>query len=137
MRFHGFVAGGAARRIGLRDCPRGLPRRSGQGRSELQSYALRTAKGRDRDARRSDARPIAGMSPSLTEVRKVFARCDTSASKDANAAQTGTTLAAFTRQMQGELQEVAFSPPGTARTVRSVARPRSSTMIESGRPSFQ
>jgi len=33
-------------------------------------------------------------------VRKVFARCDTSANKEANAAQTNTTLAAFTRQMQ-------------------------------------
>src|SRR4051812_36127815 len=32
---------------------------------------------------------------SLTEVRKVFARCDTSANKEANAAQTGTELAAF------------------------------------------
>jgi len=37
---------------------------------------------------------------SLTEVRKVFARCDTGANKEANAAQTATTLAAFTRQMQ-------------------------------------
>jgi hypothetical protein len=37
---------------------------------------------------------------SLTEVRRVFARCDTSANKAANAAQTNTTLAAFTQQMQ-------------------------------------
>ena len=36
---------------------------------------------------------------SLTEVRKVFARCDTSANKEANAAQTNMTLAAFTKQM--------------------------------------
>jgi hypothetical protein len=37
---------------------------------------------------------------SLTEVRKVFGRCDTSANKAANAAQTGTALAAFTKHMQ-------------------------------------
>ena len=37
---------------------------------------------------------------SLTEVRKVFGRCDTSANKATNAAQTGTALAAFTKQMQ-------------------------------------
>ena len=37
---------------------------------------------------------------SLTEVRSVFARCDTSANKQANAAQTKTTLVEFTRQMQ-------------------------------------
>jgi hypothetical protein len=37
---------------------------------------------------------------SLAEVRKVFARCDTSANKAANAAQTSTALAAFTKQMQ-------------------------------------
>jgi hypothetical protein len=37
---------------------------------------------------------------SLTQVRNVFARCDTSASKAQNAAQTNTTLAEFTRQMK-------------------------------------
>jgi hypothetical protein len=35
----------------------------------------------------------------LTQVRKVFARCDTSADKTKNAAQTNTALVAFTRQM--------------------------------------
>ncbi len=37
---------------------------------------------------------------SLTEVRKVFARCDTSAGKAQNAAQTNSALAEFTRQMR-------------------------------------
>jgi hypothetical protein len=37
---------------------------------------------------------------SLTEVRNVFARCDTGADKAAHAAQTGTALAALTKQMQ-------------------------------------
>ena len=37
---------------------------------------------------------------SLTQVRSVFARCDTSAGKAANAAQTNTAIAAFTKQMQ-------------------------------------
>jgi hypothetical protein len=36
---------------------------------------------------------------SLTQVRKVFARCDTGAEKAKNAAQTGSALAEFTRQM--------------------------------------
>jgi hypothetical protein len=35
----------------------------------------------------------------LTQVRKVFARCDTSAEKAKNAAQAGTALAEFTKQM--------------------------------------
>lgn len=37
---------------------------------------------------------------SLTEVRNVFARCDTGADKTKNAAQTNTALAEFTRQMR-------------------------------------
>lgn len=36
---------------------------------------------------------------SLTQVRKVFARCDTSTNKAKNAAQTGSALTEFTRQM--------------------------------------
>lgn len=36
---------------------------------------------------------------SLTQVGKVFARCDTSADKAKNAAQTKAALADFTRQM--------------------------------------
>jgi len=36
---------------------------------------------------------------SLTQVGKVFARCDTSADKAKNAAQTKSALADFTRQM--------------------------------------
>jgi hypothetical protein len=36
---------------------------------------------------------------SLTQVSKVFARCDTSANKAKNAAQTSSALADFTRQM--------------------------------------
>jgi hypothetical protein len=36
---------------------------------------------------------------SLTQVRKVFGRCDTGADKAKNAAQTTTALAEFTRQM--------------------------------------
>ena len=36
---------------------------------------------------------------SLTAVRKVFARCDTGADKAKNAAQTGTALAEFRKQM--------------------------------------
>ena len=36
---------------------------------------------------------------SLGQVSKVFARCDTSANKSANAAQTKSALADFTRQM--------------------------------------
>jgi hypothetical protein len=37
---------------------------------------------------------------SLTEVRNVFARCDTSADKAKNAAQTKSAIAEFTRQMR-------------------------------------
>ncbi len=37
---------------------------------------------------------------SLTQVRNVFARCDTSADKVKNAAQTSTALAEFTKQMR-------------------------------------
>jgi hypothetical protein len=37
---------------------------------------------------------------SLTQVRKVFARCDTGGDKAKNAAQTTTALAEFTRQMK-------------------------------------
>jgi hypothetical protein len=36
---------------------------------------------------------------SLSQVGKVFARCDTSANKAKNAAQTNSALAEFTRQM--------------------------------------
>src|SRR5947207_16008468 len=36
---------------------------------------------------------------SLTQVSKVFARCDSSANKAKNAAQTNSALADFTRQM--------------------------------------
>jgi hypothetical protein len=36
----------------------------------------------------------------LTKVRNVFARCDTGADKAKNAAQVGTTLASFTKQMR-------------------------------------
>jgi hypothetical protein len=37
---------------------------------------------------------------SLTEVRNVFARCDTSGDKAKNAAQTNAAIAEFTRQMR-------------------------------------
>jgi hypothetical protein len=37
---------------------------------------------------------------SLTEVRNVFARCDTGAGKAKNAAQTKSAIAEFTRQMR-------------------------------------
>ena len=37
---------------------------------------------------------------SLNEVRNVFARCDTSASKAKNAAQTNSAIAAFNKQAQ-------------------------------------
>lgn len=37
---------------------------------------------------------------SLTEVRKVFARCDTGADKAKNAVQTKSAIAEFTRQMR-------------------------------------
>ena len=37
---------------------------------------------------------------SLTQVRNVFARCDSSAEKGKNAAQTNSALAEFTKQMR-------------------------------------
>jgi len=37
---------------------------------------------------------------SLTQVRNVFARCDTGTRKAQNAAQTNTALAEFTKQMR-------------------------------------
>jgi hypothetical protein len=37
---------------------------------------------------------------SLTEVRNVFARCDTSSAKAANASQVGASLAEFSKQMR-------------------------------------
>ena len=37
---------------------------------------------------------------SLTEVRNVFARCDSGANKAQNAAQTNAALAEFTKQMR-------------------------------------
>lgn len=37
---------------------------------------------------------------SLTQVRSVFARCDSGSSKAQNAAQTNTALAEFTKQMR-------------------------------------
>jgi len=37
---------------------------------------------------------------SLTEVRNVFARCDTGSGKAKNAAQTNAALAEFTKQMR-------------------------------------
>lgn len=37
---------------------------------------------------------------SLNKVRTAFARCDTSASKQKNAAQVGATIAEVTKQMQ-------------------------------------
>ena len=37
---------------------------------------------------------------SLTQVRNVFARCDTGANKAQNAAQTNAALAEFTKQMR-------------------------------------
>ena len=44
---------------------------------------------------------------SLTEVRNVFARCDTSAGKAKNAAQTNAALAAFNKQAQDACQGAA------------------------------
>ena len=61
-------------------------------RSDLQKAASATPPVKCRAYRRHVA--------ALTEVRKVFARCDTSASKAANAAQTNTALAEFTTQMR-------------------------------------
>ena len=99
MRILGFVAGvllaafacGAAHA----DCRDDLVKADqnfSRTRSDLQKAANATPPARCAAYRRHIA--------SLTEVRNVFARCDTSANKQANAAQTQTTLAAFTKQMQ-------------------------------------
>jgi hypothetical protein len=99
MRIRGFVAGvllaafvcGTAQA----DCREDLVKvdqNFNRTRSDLQKAVTATAPVKCAAYRRHVA--------SLAEVRKVFARCDTSASKEANAAQTGTTLAAFTKQMQ-------------------------------------
>jgi hypothetical protein len=99
MRILGFVAGVllAAFACGnaLADCREDLVKADQHfnlTRSELQKAATATPPVRCVAYRRHIA--------SLTEVRTVFARCDTSANKEANAAQTKTTLAVFTRQMQ-------------------------------------
>ena len=42
---------------------------------------------------------------SLTEVRNVFARCDTGGDKAKNAAQTKAALAEFTRQMRASCKK--------------------------------
>ena len=47
---------------------------------------------------------------SLTQVRNVFARCDTSADKAKNAAQTNATLASFTKQMRENCPAPAAAP---------------------------
>ena len=99
MRILGFVAGvllaafacGAAH-ADCRDDLVKVDQRFNRTRSELQKAATATPPVKCAAYRRHVA--------SLTEVRKVFARCDTSANKAANAAQTNTTLAAFTQQMQ-------------------------------------
>jgi hypothetical protein len=99
MRIHGFVAGvllaafvcGSA----SADCRADLVKADqnfSRTRSDLQKASTGTPPVKCAAYRKHVA--------SLTEVRKVFARCDTSANKDANAAQTSTTLAAFTKQMQ-------------------------------------
>ena len=99
MRIHGFVAGvllaafvcGSA----FADCRDDLVKADqhfNRTRSELQKAATATPPVKCAAYRRHVA--------SLTEVRKVFARCDSSANKEANAAQTNTTLVVFTRQMQ-------------------------------------
>jgi len=99
MRIHGFVAGlllaALACGSASADCRDDLVKvdqNFNRTRSELQKASNATPPVKCAAYRKHVA--------SLTEVRKVFARCDTSANKDANAAQTGTTLAAFTRQMQ-------------------------------------
>jgi hypothetical protein len=99
MRIHGFVAGvlltaslcGAANA----DCRDDLVKADqnfNRTRSDLQKASTGTPPVKCMAYRKHVA--------SLAEVRKVFARCDTSASKQANAAQTNTALAAFTKQMQ-------------------------------------
>ena len=99
MRIHGVVAGmlfiAFACGSALADCRDDLVKADqhfNRTRSELQSASNATPPVKCAAYRRHVA--------SLTEVRTVFARCDSSANKAANAAQTNTTLAAFTRQMQ-------------------------------------
>jgi hypothetical protein len=99
MRILGFVAGvllaafacGAAHA----DCRGDLVKvdqHFNRTRSDLQKAATATPPVKCAAYRRHVA--------SLTEVRKVFARCDTGANKAANAAQTNTELAVVTKQMQ-------------------------------------
>ena len=99
MRILGFVAGvllaAFACGTALADCRDDLVKADqhfSRTRSDLQKAATATPPVRCAAYRRHVA--------SLTEVRTVFARCDTSANKEANAAQTKTTLVAFTKQMQ-------------------------------------
>jgi hypothetical protein len=47
---------------------------------------------------------------SLTQVRNVFARCDTSADKAKNAARTSATLASFNKQMRESCPAPAVPP---------------------------
>jgi hypothetical protein len=47
---------------------------------------------------------------SLTQVRNVFARCDTSANKAKNAAQTNATIASFNKQMRETCPPPAAPP---------------------------
>jgi hypothetical protein len=61
-------------------------------RTELQGAASAAAPAKCAAYRRHVA--------SLTQVRGVFARCDTSVSKAQNAAATNAALAEFTRQMR-------------------------------------
>ncbi len=49
---------------------------------------------------------------SLTEVRNVFARCDTSAGKAKNAAQTNAALASFNKQAREACPQPAAKTPG-------------------------
>ena len=99
MRIHGFVAGvlftAFACGSAFADCRDDLVKADqnfNRTRSELQKASTATPPVKCAAYRRHVA--------SLTEVRKVFARCDSSANKEANAAQTSTTLAVFTKQMQ-------------------------------------
>jgi hypothetical protein len=98
MRIHGLVAGvllGAfACGSASADCRSDLVKADqnfNRSRSDLQKAATAAPPAKCAAYRRHVA--------SLTEVRNVFARCDTSANKAANAAQTNTTLASFTREM--------------------------------------
>ena len=63
-----------------------------QTRSELQSAASAAPAARCAAYRKHVA--------SLTQVRNVFARCDTSGDKAKNAAQTNAALAEFNKQMR-------------------------------------